>query len=586
MPPPLFFIYSLVILHRANTRDFSRGIRGQKGKLDLSRKTRDFSRGIRAQDAQAGPAFAGEEERKGMYTSDASTGDLHILQTQLKDYAEEGLYPFHMPGHKRRVRPAPDLPFQWDLTEVPGTDDLHDARGILRQAMERSARLWGADRTWYLVNGSTCGLLAGIRALVRRDGEVLCARNCHKAVFHALELAGARVHWLLPRVVESWGICAGISGGQVEQALRRHPGVKAVILTSPTYEGILSDVKEICRLCHEKNIPVLVDEAHGAHLLPVSEREGFPAGALSCGADLVVQSPHKTLPSLTQTAFLHLRGNLVDPEKIERALDIFETSSPSYPLLASLDGCTGILRGKGDQLFARWGLRLGRFLEEVRPLRHLRVFGASRQGDAGPDTGQESVRDPREDIRFLLHDPGKILIDAAPAGMTGRELADLLRRDWRMETEMAQGSLLLVMTSPCDSEDALDRLAQALLAVDCGRTEPAEKGAEEGGADHGPGGPGPGAERAADPAAGGVPLPHTACTLAEAAEQEAEAVPLASARGRICAEYLYFYPPGIPLLAPGEIITRRHLEFLERSQESGAQLYRHRQSASIRCLRE
>lgn len=530
-----------------------------------------------------------------MHVSDTLAGDRHILQTQLKEYVEEGLYPFHMPGHKRRIQPAPDLPFLWDLTEVPGTDDLHDARGILRQAMERTARLWGADRTWYLVNGSTCGLLAGIRALVRRGGEVLCARNCHKAVFHALELAGARVHWLLPPVVESWGICGGISGGQVEQALRRHPGVKAVILTSPTYEGILSDVKEICRLCHEKNIPVLVDEAHGAHLLPVSEREGFPAGALSCGADLVVQSPHKTLPSLTQTALLHLKGHLVDPERIEEALDVFETSSPSYPLLASLDGCTGILRERGGELFSQWGLRLGRFMEEIRPLRRLRVFGARQQSET-ETAGTENVYDSRRESPCILRDPGKILIDAAPAGMSGRELADLLREEWKMETEMAQGSLLLAMTSPCDREDALDRLARALLAVDRRPAVPVESAEKTGegagvsrstetGSDPVPEA-GPQTERAAVTAAGGFPPVHAACTLAEAAEQETEAVPAAAAQGRICAEYLYFYPPGIPLLAPGEIITRRHLEFLGRVRESGAQLYRHGAGAAIRCVRE
>ena len=244
---------------------------------------------------------------------DTKGGGRYILQSRLEEYAARGLYPFHMPGHKRRVEPAPGLPAAWDVTEVPGTDDLHDASGILQEAMTRTAQLCGAQRTWYLVNGSTCGLLAGIRALAKRNSTVICARNCHKAVYHALELAGCHVHWLMPSVDSDWGICGPVTAGQVADAIRRHPSAKAVILTSPTYEGVLSEIEGICRICHARNIPVLVDEAHGAHLIPLSRRAGFPAGALSCGADLVVQSPHKTLPSLTQTALLHLQGNLVDP---------------------------------------------------------------------------------------------------------------------------------------------------------------------------------------------------------------------------------------------------------------------------------
>ena len=376
--------------------------------------------------------------------------DPYILHTQLEAYAAQGLYPFHMPGHKRRMPPAPGLPAGWDVTEVPGTDDLHDAGGILRQAMERTAVLCGADRTWYLVNGSTCGLLAGIRALARRDSEVLCARNCHKAVYHALELSGYRIHWIMPETDPDWGICGGIRAEQVKAALRRHPSVKAVILTSPTYEGVLSELEEICRNAHARGIPVLVDEAHGAHLIPLSEKSGFPAGALACGADLVVQSPHKTLPSLTQTALLHLQGNLVDPARIEAELDIFETSSPSYPLMASLDGCTGILRTKGAELFERWALRLGRFETAIRPLQRLRVLYHGPGGRQEKKTGAAGAL-------LSLYDPGKILIDAGPAGMDGRELARILREEWRMETEMTQGSLVLAMTSLCDDEDALDR---------------------------------------------------------------------------------------------------------------------------------
>ena len=491
--------------------------------------------------------------------------DTHILQSRLSAYAGEGMYPFHMPGHKRRMQPAPGLPFAWDLTEVPGTDDLHDAAGILKEAMERTADQCGADRTWYLVNGSTCGLLAGIRALAAGGSHVLCARNCHKAVYHALELSGYHVHWIVPPVDPDWGICGGISAVQVAAALRRHPSVKAVILTSPTYEGVLSDIEGICSVCHARDIPVLVDEAHGAHLMPLSRRAGFPAGALECGADVVVQSPHKTLPSLTQTALLHLQGSRVDPRRIEDELDIFETSSPSYPLMASLDGCTGILRVYGEELFRKWADRLGRFDNTVRDLRKIRILNRSGGGD-----GQNQKRQ-----NMPLYDPGKILIDAAPAGMTGAELAALLRERWKMETEMTQGNLVLAMTSLCDDEEALDRLAAALVDIEAAAPKTAPKTQEKKDGD---------SAEICHLLSGLRPV--SVCRMADVRGRETEAVPFYAAEGRICSGYLYFYPPGIPFLAPGELISAGTLKMIGTALDSGRSIYRGAKDGTLPCLRE
>jgi arginine/lysine/ornithine decarboxylase len=513
-----------------------------------------------------------------------NTANEHILQTQLENYAAGGLYPFHMPGHKRRMQPAPGLPASWDMTEVPGVDDLHDARGILREAMDRSADVWGADRTWYLVNGSTCGLLAGIRALAGRGSEVLCARNCHKAVFHALELAGFRVRWILPPIDPVWGICGSIRAGQVEAAIRRHPGIRALILTSPTYEGVLSDIEGICRVCHDRKIPVLVDEAHGAHLTEASHRAGFPKGALACGADVVIQSPHKTLPSLTQTALLHLQGSLGDPERIEDELDIFETSSPSYPLMASLDECTGILRARGEALVEEGACRIGRFDTAVRNLQKIRILFHT------PDI--EGKKRDTDALSAELYDPGKILIDAGPLAMTGAELAAVLRDTWKMETEMTQGTHVLAMTGLCDEAQALDRLAAALINIDNAAADPAKTGA-------------PGGEiresRKSDAdtenACGAdIPLtvrsprdwprPSSVCSISEAREQESELVPIDEAVGRICAGYYYFYPPGIPFLAPGEIVTSRILQMFRAAEQAGDPVYRGGSGKGILCVRE
>ena len=218
----------------------------------------------------------------------------HLLQSQLQSYASSGLYPLHMPGHKRRVVPAPGLPAGWDMTEVPGVDDLHDADGILADAMARTAALWGAKRTWYLVNGSTCGILAAIRAAVVSSGRtaVICARNCHKSVYHAIELNRLTAHWLVPPVDPAFGIYGSITPAMVADALRACPDTAAVILTSPTYEGVLSDLAAIAALCHAANVPLIVDEAHGAHYLPLAAAHGWQGGAIAAGADVITLGNH------------------------------------------------------------------------------------------------------------------------------------------------------------------------------------------------------------------------------------------------------------------------------------------------------
>ncbi len=460
-----------------------------------------------------------------------------LLQTQLEACAA-ARYPLHMPGHKRRVLPAPGLSCAaWDTTEVPGTDDLHDADGILADAMARAAALWGSRRCWFLVGGSTCGLLAAIRAAAPWGSEILCARNCHKSVYHAIELCGLRPVWLTPPVDPVFGVYGSISPALMADALTVHPGAACVVLTSPTYEGVLSDVAAIADLCHDRGIPLVVDEAHGAHYMPAAAPYGWQGGAVAAGADLVIQSAHKTLPSLTQTALLHLNGTLLDPDEVERQLDIFETSSPSYPLMVSLDGCVTRMAQEGPALFAGWRERLDRFSAAVAPLAHLRVLCH------GTDT---LAAHPG----FFAHDSGKILVNGAAAGLTGPELAQILREQYGFETEMACGYNLLAMTSVCDAEDALDRLADALLALDA-RCSPTEV-----------------------PAAPGLCPPGEAvCPIAEAVRLPRQELPLAQAEGAVSAEYVWAYPPGVPLIAPGERVTPEFLSTCTALENAGTALH-------------
>lgn len=457
------------------------------------------------------------------------------LQKQLEALAAART-PLHMPGHKRRVWPAAGLGCAaWDMTEIDGADDLHEADGILADAMRRTAALYGSRRCWYLVGGSTVGLLAGVRALAPFGSEILMARNCHKAVYHAVELGQLRAHYLLPPIDPAFGVYGSVQPTDVQAALEQYKNIRCVVITSPTYEGVVSDVATIAGICHAHGVPLLVDEAHGAHYLPFAEPLGWQGGAVAAGADVVVQSAHKTLPSLTQTAFLQVNGTLADDAEIERQLDVFETSSPSYPLLVSLDGCTAWLAQQGRAAFAAWRKQLSNFDDAVRNLRHTPILCH------GADTLQDHPD-------FYAFDAGKILLRMGSRG------AAFLRQNG-FEPEMVRGDDVLAMTSPCDAPDTLPRLAQVLQKWDDT------------------------AQNLPSPA---LTLPHpgrAALPIGQAVLQSSRTLPMQQAAGRISAEYIWAYPPGVPLLAPGEEITPEFLTAARNLQNAGTRLHHSRCAA-------
>ena len=459
------------------------------------------------------------------------------LQERLGEYAASGALPMHMPGHKRNMTAAPFLaPLGGgiDITEIEGFDDLHHANGVLREEMDRAAALWGAKRTFFLVGGSSCGLLAAIYALGLGGrlglgdrpglggGTAIVARNCHKSVYHGLELCGLTPKWLRPDWCASLGLWGSVPPAAVEAALEESPGARFVLLTSPTYDGVLSDIAAIADICRRRKVPLIVDEAHGAHL----GFGGFPDGAVKLGADIVVQSAHKTLPSLTQTALLHLNGDLADGDAVERALNVFESSSPSYVLLSSLSGCVRFLERPGA--LEPWRAGLAAFDRETAGLEHLPNHGA-RAGETYPGV--------------FGWDPGKLLVTAP-----GFALMKALRERFSIELEMAQPHYALALTGAGDTEDSLTRLAQALCALD---------------------GEWSGETPVPDPPPDFPParmLPREALALPY------EVLPLERAAGRVCAQYLWVYPPGIPLAVPGEELTPALLEQLATLARGGAEL--------------
>ena len=263
------------------------------------------------------------------------------LYKELENYGNSDFYPFHMPGHKRnKACVEGDFPIERDITEIDGFDDLHHSEGILLEAQNALSRLYGTKRSFFSVNGSTAGLLAAISASVKKGGRILTARNCHKAVYHAIYLRDLVPTYIYPQSDSDLGINGAISVSRVERYLEENPKIEAVLITSPTYDGVVSDVRQIAEAAHKHGIPLIVDEAHGAHF---RFSDYFPVSATDLGADVVIQSFHKTLPAMTQTAVLHLCSERVSEKLIRRFLGIYETSSPSYILMSSLDACVAKL---------------------------------------------------------------------------------------------------------------------------------------------------------------------------------------------------------------------------------------------------
>ena len=441
-----------------------------------------------------------------------------MLYDKLKTYAKSDAYPFHMPGHKRSFEG--DLPYDIDITEIDGFDNLHEPVGCLRELQEKAARLFGARYAFALVNGSTVGILAAIRAMTNDGDRVLIARNCHMAVYHAAELCRLDTEYVLPFIIDDPGVFGSVSPEAIEKSLKEHPDITLVVVTSPTYEGVVSDIASIAAICHRCGARLFVDEAHGAHF-PFSDR--FPDNAVRCGADAAVTGLHKTLPSLTQTALLLTNDEGLQKE-FKRQLSVFETSSPSYVLLASIGRCLDFLE-HSESAFEDYTKRLDAFYQAAEPLRHLRLMNDLSRSD-----------------KVFGFDIGKLCIDCRGC-MSGRELMDTLRREYHIELEAALGDYAIAMTSVCDTDEGFERLITALREID-GRCEVKKQPART----------------------AACTLPKKRCTIGEAIKASGEMCDIYAAEGKVSREYLRAYPPGVPLIVPGEVIDGElldQLRFLE-----------------------
>ena len=409
------------------------------------------------------------------------------LYRRLKAYSETDEYPYHMPGHKRQV--CGELPQEIvniDITEIDGFDNLHAPEEILLRLQEEAARLYGAEESFYLVNGSTCGVLAAISAAVPKGGRLLMTRGGHKSAYHAAYLRNLTISYLYPEMMQEYDIYDAMTPEQIAEALAKEPVPDAVFLVSPTYEGRIADIEKIAQIVHSKGIPLIVDEAHGAHLL-------------------------------------HVNGNRIDRDRLRRFLHIYQSSSPSYVLMAGIDNALQVVEEQGDYLFAKFQINYLRMLTELSECRNLSFLPL----------------DARQDI-------GKLIIVSAKAGLSGQQIYDILLKKYHLQLEMAAPGYCLAMFTIGDGEEAYRRMTDALLAIDrditAGKWQSRQKqdGREE--------------EE--------ISLyqlhPEVRMSLAQAWDAEKEEILLSQAVGRIAGDFVNLYPPGIPVLVPGEQIEETH----------------------------
>ena len=369
------------------------------------------------------------------------------LYKKLERYGQSDYYPFHMPGHKRNPDSVRgDFPFERDITEIEGFDNLHHPEDILLEAQQNVSKLYGTKESYYSVNGSTAALLAAVSAAVPRKGQILVARNCHKAVYHAMYLRELKPTYIYPQMDMKWWINGGIFPDKVERCLAENPEIKAVLITSPTYDGVVSDVKAIAEITHKYEIPLIVDEAHGAHF---HFSNYFPTSAVELGADLVIQSFHKTLPAMTQTAILHNCSDRVDGRLIRRFMGIYQTSSPSYILMASIDACIDTMTAEGHEMFREFTKMLERTRKRLSPCRYI------------------CLADPEKDVNGVFdYDRSKLIFSTVKSTLTGAQLYDILLERYHIQMEMESETYALALAAVGDREEGFERLCQAIEEID------------------------------------------------------------------------------------------------------------------------
>lgn len=460
------------------------------------------------------------------------------LFTKLVEHASRNPIQFHIPAHKKGFgMPSEFSEFigpnalSIDLINIAPLDDLHSPKGIIKEAQELAARAFGADHTFFSVQGTSGAIMTMIMSVVGPGEKILVPRNAHKSIMAAIILSGAHPVFMHPEVDSNIGIMHGISVDTVRVTLDAHPDAKGVLLINPTYFGISCDLKSIVELSHQRGVPVIVDEAHGVLF---QFHEQLPLSAMQAGADMAATSVHKLGGSMTQSSVLNVREGFVSPAHVQAVLSMLHTTSTSYLLLASLDVARKNMAVHGHELIDK----VIRLAQGVRRTINEEISGMYCFGEEILQTSAT-----------FAHDPLKLNITVKELGVTGWEIEKILRTDFNIEVEMSDLYNILCIVTFGDTEETVAALLDALRQI-AARFQLQEK------------------QELPEVRIPSMPL--LAVSPRDAFyNKRTEVVPLREAAGRIMAESVMVYPPGIPIIMPGEVITQDNIEYILENVKAG-----------------
>ena len=461
------------------------------------------------------------------------------LADRLRKSAQSNNVPFHTPGHHKGQGIHPELKIWWgeaifraDLPELPELDNLFAPNGVIAEAETLAAECWGSDRTFFLTNGSTAGVIASILAVCNPGDSVLVPRNVHRSVISGLILSGANPVFMMPEYDERLGIAHGVTVETIANHLVSNPKIKAVLIVNPTYYGVCSDVIKIANLIHQYNLPLIVDEAHGAHF---QFHPALPTAALTAGADIVIQSTHKTLSALTQASMLHIRGDRVSADRVSKSLQLVQSTSPSYLLLASLDMARRQMATQGELLLGDAIDRAQRVRSEINKIANI--------------TTLEFTNSPG------FHQLDLLRLTVLIAGMDGFMADEILHEELGITCELpGLQSLTFIVTHGTTDLDC-DRLLMGLRQLSDRILAPCENAVNH---------------RTNYEIF--TEIPTVVLSPRDAFFATSKLVAVKDAIGLISADLICPYPPGIPIVMPGEQITENAIGYLQQIVAAGGLL--------------
>ncbi|WP_053219810.1 aminotransferase class I/II-fold pyridoxal phosphate-dependent enzyme [Virgibacillus senegalensis] len=458
------------------------------------------------------------------------------LFTGLVNHMKQKPIQFHIPGHKKGVGMNPDFrdfigdnALGIDLINIEPLDDLHHPQGMIKQAQDLAAKAFSADYTFFSVQGTSGAIMTMVLSVCGPGDKIIVPRNIHKSVTTAIIFSGATPVFIHPEVDKELGISHGITPEAVKKALNANPDAKGVLVINPTYFGIAADLKRIVEIAHSFEVPVLVDEAHGVH---IHFHEELPVSAMEAGADLAATSVHKLGGSLTQSSVLNLREGLVNHERVQSVLSMLTTTSTSYLLLASIDAARKHLAVNGQVFIEETIVLANKTRTAINRIPNLYCVGSEI-------LGSEATFD---------FDPTKLIISVKNLGLTGYDVEVWLRQQYRIEVELSDMYNILCIITPGDTEketnllvEALDKLAWERSSYAIQKSVPVK-----------------------------IPeIPLLSMSPRDAFYADTEVIPFQEASGRISAESIMVYPPGIPIFIPGEIITTENIQYIQENLKTG-----------------